>query len=321
MLNSLNTVDLNLIKVLNAIATKGQLTAAGEMIGLSQPAMSHALKRLRSIFGDELFHRTSTGLQMTGTCQRIMPSVRKIVAECEHVFISGGIFDPAENTQVFRIGMNDYFSVVLLPPLIRRMRELAPNSSIEVLHTPRTATNPRSQNRTFVQDYLDDGIIDLAVMTADKFAPRFICQPLFNEERVCIMAADNPANDAPLTMERLLSMGHVKVSSDPSRRGWFDEKLDALGVERQVVATVPHFSSAVSIVAQSDLVAIMPASVARLFESAHALALHRPPILVEPQSTSMIWLRSKQEDSAQLWLRTQIEECFRSGPDGEPPSE
>lgn len=315
MLSSLNAVDLNLLKVLNAIATKGQLTAAGEMIGLSQPAMSHALKRLRVIFDDELFHRTSSGLQMTGTCQRIMPSVRKIVTECEHVFVTGGVFNPATNAQVFRIGMNDYFSVVLLPPLILRVRELAPNCQIEVLHTPRIGTNARSQNRIIVQDYLDDGIIDVAVMTADKFAPRFVCQPLFDEDRVCLMSAKNPASQGPLTMERFLSLGHVKVSSDPKRRGWVDEKLDSMGLERQIVATVPHFSSAVSIVAQSDLVTIMPASVARLFEASHALVLHGPPFSIERQATSMIWLRSKQEDSAQKWLRDQIQHCFELDPE------
>lgn len=302
-------IDLNLLKVLHALAAKRHVTQAGEMIGLSQPAISHALKRLRGITGDELFTRSSGGLVMTSFCESIMPGVRRIMAECEIVFHTRSSFDPATSSHVFRIGMNDYFSMVLSPLLVQRLQALAPGCALEVLHTPRETLATRGRH-ALVQDYIDEGLIDLAVMTAEDFPPRFICEPLYSERRVIIMAADNPAASQPLTVEALLELGHVKVTSNPSRRGWFDEQLAGLARSRRIVITVPHFSAAVAVVSQTGLVAAMPESVARPFARSHGLVLKESPIPAAPQSTSMIWLRSLETDAANAWLRAQIRECL-----------
>ena len=207
--------------------------------------------------------------------------------------------------------MNDYFSVVLMPRLVERVRSAAEHCVLEVIHMPRTGV---ANNRNFlpvVQEQLDEGTIDVAVMTADNFPARYRCTSLFTERRVCIMSAQNPAAREPLTLDALLSLGHVKVTSAPSRRGWIDERLDAMGLERRVVAVVPHFSAAVAIVSRSDLVAIMPESVAKLFERSHELLLLESPFAEEKQSTSMIWLAEKERDPASFWLREQISACFR----------
>ncbi|MBP2551410.1 DNA-binding transcriptional LysR family regulator [Neorhizobium galegae] len=289
---------------------KGNMTAAGEYIGLSQPAMSHALKRVRAIMGDELFKKTSGGFVMTRFCTEIFPAVRRIIEDTESVMLSRFDFEPATSNRAFRIGMNDYFSVVLMPRLLERVRSRAPHCVLEVIHMPRTGG---TQNRNFlpvVQEHLDEGAIDVAVMTADTFPARYRCTSLFTERRVCIMSATNPAAKKPLTLDALLSLGHVKVTSAPSRRGWIDERLDAMGLQRRVVAVVPHFSAAVAIIARSDLVAIMPESVARLFEHSHELLLLDSPFAEEKQSTSMIWLAEKERDPASQWLREQISACF-----------
>jgi DNA-binding transcriptional LysR family regulator len=310
----ITAIDLNLLKVLHALAIKGQMTVAGNMIGLSQPAMSHALKRLRAITGDELFIRTPQGLAMTSFCESILPHVRRIMAECEGVFHAHASFDPATSTQVFSIGMNDYFSVVLTPLLVPSLQAAAPQCTLEVLHMPRTIMSGGRNNRTLVQDYLDDGHIDLAVMTADNFPSRFICEPLYAEKRVCIMAASNPASREPFSFEAMLALGHVKVTSSPARRGWVDERLDTMSRRRAVVTTVPHFSAAVAIVSRTNLVAVMPESVAKLFEKSHDLILLEPPFPHDPQLTSMIWLRSKENDAANRWLRETIASYFPQGP-------
>lgn len=310
----ITAIDLNLLKVLHALATNGHMTLAGNMIGLSQPAMSHALKRLRAITGDELFVRTPQGMATTSFCETILPGVRRIMADCEGVFQSCARFDPASSNQVFRIGMNDYFSVVLMPLLVPRLQAEAPLCTLQVLHMPRAMMSGGRNNRTMVQDYLDEGQIDVAVMTADNFPSRFICEPLYAERRVCIMAASNPACREPFTFEAMLALGHVKVTSSPSRRGWIDERLDSMSRERSVVATVPHFSAAVAIVSRTNLVAIMPESVARLFEKSHDLILLEPPFPHEPQLTSMIWLRNKENDAASRWLRKAIASYFPEEP-------
>lgn len=306
----LGSVDLNLLKVIYALVVKGNMTAAGEYIGLSQPAMSHALKRVRAITGDELFKKTSGGFVMTRFCTEIFPAVRRIIEDTESVMLQRLAFQPATSHRAFRIGMNDYFSVVLMPRLVERVRAAAEHCVLEVIHMPRTGA---SHNRNFmpvVQEHLDEGTIDVAVMTADNFPARYRCASLFTERRVCIMSANNPAAKDPLTLDALLSLGHVKVTSAPSRRGWIDERLDAMGLERRVVAVVPHFSAAVAIVSRSDLVAMMPESVAKLFERSHELLLLESPFAEEKQSTSMIWLAEKERDPASLWLREQISACF-----------
>jgi len=313
---ALSSVDLNLLKVLFVLAQKGNMTQAGDFVGLSQPAMSHALKRLRALTGDKLFVRTATGFAMTSFCAEIYPTVKRIIEETEAVVLSRRQFDPARSRRTFRIGMNDYFSVVLIPRLIQRMQAQSEQFVVEVIHMPRTVQSNGRSFQSLVQGYLDDGTIDVAVMTADSFPARYRCSPLFNERRVCIMAANNPAAGGQLTMETFLQLGHVKVTSAPSRRGWIDERLDALGRERNVVAVVPHFSAAVAVVAQSDLIAIMPESVARLFEASHDLLLLDFPFGSEQQSTSMIWLAENELDPASLWLRRQITECFSTEDDG-----
>ncbi|TGR71796.1 LysR family transcriptional regulator [bacterium M00.F.Ca.ET.194.01.1.1] len=307
---SLGSIDLNLLKVIYALVVKGNMTAAGEYIGLSQPAMSHALKRARAITGDELFRKTSGGFVMTRFCAEIFPAVRRIIEDTETVMLSHLKFEPETSHRAFRIGMNDYFSVVLMPRLIERVQARAKHCVLEVIHMPRTGV---ANNRNFlpvVQEHLDEGTIDVAVMTADNFPARYRCTSLFRERRVCIMSATNPAAQKPLTLDALLSLGHVKVTSAPSRRGWIDERLDAMGLERRVVAVVPHFSAAVAIIARSDLVAIMPESVAKLFERSHELLLLESPFAEEKQSTSMIWLAEKERDPASQWLREQISDCF-----------
>ena len=308
--SAISSIDLNLLKVMHAIATTGQITAAGDMIGLSQPAISHALKRLRNILDDDLFVRTGNSVQMTGTCAELMPGVRTIIAECEKVFSHTLAFNPASSDLVFRVGMNDYFSVVLMPPLIRRMATTAPGCSLQILHMPRRPGATHSTSRSPVQNALDEGEIDIAMMTGDRFPSRFSCEPLFTEERVFITAASNPLDDDNLTIERILSMGHVKITSDPGRRGWIDEKLDTLKRKRRVVATVPHFSAAVAIVAQTDLIAVLPKSVAMLFKDAFSLSVHHSSFLHSPQSTSVIFLKAREREPGISWLLNEVRGVF-----------
>lgn len=302
----INTIDLNLLKVLHAIAFTGQITAAGDMIGLSQPAISHALKRLRGILDDELFVRSGKSLQMTDTCERLMPSVRRIVLECERVFTHSTIFDPTISETSFRIGMNDYFSVVLMPPLVERLGLIAPQVKLQIVHMPRNLGPSQSTKRSPVQTALDEGDIDIAVMTADRFPVRFACEPLFTEERVFITSKDNPANESEMTLEKILTMGHVKITSDPDRRGWIDEKLDGLKLSRHVVATVPHFSAAVAIVSKTHLIAVLPKSVALIFKDAFALSIHKSPFLNSQQSTSLISVRSRHKELPMQWVMNEI---------------
>lgn len=309
---SLGGLDFNLLKVLYALAVKGNMTQAGDYIGLSQPAMSHALKRLRGITGDKLFIRNARGLTMTRHCADIFPGVKRIIEEAEAVMRSHQSFDPVHSPRTFRVGMNDYFSVVLMPLLLERIRATAPGCVIEVQHMPRTLTGPMQSNRTLMQDYLEDGTIDVAVMTLDAIPGRFQSMPLFTERRVCIISADNPVAQSEFTFEKLLELGHVKVTSSPSRRGWIDEHLDTLGKKRRVVALVPHFSAAVAIVGRSDLVAIMPETVARLFQKSHNLVILDSPFLEQQQSTSMIWLAENQSLPPNRWLREQIAACFEA---------
>ncbi|WP_338608652.1 LysR family transcriptional regulator [Pelagibacterium nitratireducens] len=310
---NINSVDLNLLKVMNAIADTRQITAAGAAIGLSQPAVSHALGRLRKLLNDDLFIRTGHGLQMTSFCAELMPSVRSIMSGCETVFLQSTPFDPRTSSHTFRIGMNDYFSLVLMPPLVSRVSNLAPNCVLEVTHMPRTLGTSAAAKGPLVQTFLDDGEIDIAVMTADKVPARFAAELLYSEERVGIISNNNPASRKQVGLEDLLALQHVKITSDPRRKGWIDERLEALKRKRHVVATVSHFSSAVAIVSQTNLMAVMPKSVALHFKEAFSLSLHSLSFLNLPQATSMIYLKDRVHEASIAWLLDQVRRCFRNG--------
>ncbi|MBE9605667.1 LysR family transcriptional regulator [Acetobacteraceae bacterium H6797] len=298
---SLLSLDLNLLKALDALFQARHITRAGQSIGLSQPAMSHALGRLRATFEDELFLRGPNGLVPTARCQALAASVRQALDLVQQAVAEPAAFDPAETRRHFRVGMNDLVSTTLLPDLVRALREQAPLVSLEVTHLPR-ATSPGQGG---LPELLDDGKIDLAIGQIGPLPARLRVERLVEEPQVCVLAAGHEAAAKPFDLAAFAGLNHVKVSSYPTRKGWIDEALEERGLRRHVAVVVPHFTAALQLVVATDLIATLPLSTTRAL-GPKQLAIRPLPLPPRMHSLDLCWLQAMDSDPGLAWLRATI---------------
>lgn len=304
-IQSLLALDLNLLKVLNALWHCRRLTEAGQMIGLSQPAMSHALRRLRTAFSDELFVRGVGGLVPTPRCQALAPLAAEALAALERAILPPQPFMPAASRRHFRIGMNDYVSATLLPRLLAVLTPQAPQVTLEVIHLSRG----RNQGAPVLPALLEEGRIELAVGQIGEVPGRCQRETLRADPHVCVLAASHPALRRPFDLDAYLGLRHVKISSFPERRGWIDELLESLRVRRQIAVVVPHFLAALNLVAETELAVTLPLGAVQPFQRAFGLAVCPPPFAARPHQLEMCWLQVRGADAGLAWLRGVITEA------------
>lgn len=295
-------LDLNLLKALDALFQARQITEAGRLVGLSQPAMSHALARLRTTFGDPLFLRAAGGLVPTARCVALSGAVRHALGILQQAIASGEPFDAASCRRHFRIGMNDLVSTTILPELVRRLRGVAPYVSLEAVHLPR-ATAP---GHIGLPGLLDESRVDLALGQIGAMPPRLRVQRLAEETQVCILARDHPATRHGLDLRGFAALGHVKISSFADRKGWIDEELELRGLRRHVAVVVPHFTAAALIVARTDLIATVPHGTAMTALVAGKLAILDCPLPRRPHPLEVCWQQARDDDAGLIWLRQMI---------------
>lgn len=295
-------LDLNLLKALDALFQARQITEAGRMVGLSQPAMSHALTRLRAAFGDPLFTRAAGGLVPTARCVALAGAVRHALGILQQAMAAAEPFDPASSRRHFRIGMNDLVSTTVLPELVRRLRQVAPGVSLEAIHLPR-ATAP---GHSGLPGLLDENRADLALGHVGAMPPRLRVQRLGEEAQVCILARNHPAARRALDLPAFAAMAHVKVSSFADRKGWIDEELELRGLRRHVAVVVPHFTAAALIVARTDLIATVPHGSAETALAGGGLAVLDCPLPRRPHPLEICWPQARDDDPGLVWLRRML---------------
>jgi DNA-binding transcriptional LysR family regulator len=295
---NLATIDLNLLVVFDALMIERNVTRAGQRIGLSQPAMSAALGRLRHIVGDELLVRRTGGMDPTPRALELEQPVRRALLQIQAA-LGSQVFEPHAAMRTFRIATNDFAASMLLPALCARLRAQAPGIDVRVL----AADEQRSRM------LLERAECDLAIAPFESFDPRFLRQEIMPHAGfLCVMRKDHPLAGTPLTLDRFAATPQVLVSQIGDTIGFVDSILAEHGLKRRVAVTVPHFLVAPLVVATTDLIATLPIRLARAFAAMADLIAVEPPFAQRHFPLAMLWTERTAGDPGHRWLRATLVE-------------
>jgi DNA-binding transcriptional LysR family regulator len=286
------TFDLNLLVIFDTVMQERNLTKAGRRLGMSQPAVSHALARLRYMLKDELFVRSPDGMNPTPRAERIAEPVRAALRELQVTLEADG-FVPAQSSREFTIAANNYGARAVIPVLVHRVAKLAPSVVFDV----------RPTGMRDVLDQLDDGTVELVLSGLAHGGERFKCVGLLEDDYVVILAGDHPQAIGPdLSIERFAAGPHVSITSSGDDAHFVDDALSERGLARLVSMKVP-LHSVVSVLIGSEALAVLPRRVAQDLAAHSPLAI-RPLPFPSPRITlSMIWHRRLDNHPAHSWLR------------------
>jgi DNA-binding transcriptional LysR family regulator len=290
-------IDLNLLRVFDAVLHERGVTPAATRLGLTQPAVSNALARLRKLFGDPLFVRTAEGMDATPFARELAEPVRQALALLESALAHGPGFDAATSTRAFRFYMSDLGQIEFLPPLIERVHGAAPGVRLEAAALD-------------VEDIgaaLAAGALDLAVGFLPGLGAPIRRTALFRDPYVCLMRADHPVKS--LTKKRFMEASHVLVTYRGGHRV-IEEALDRAGLSRHIALRVPHFTVVPMVLERTDLILTLPARVGRVYEARGSFKTLPVPVPIPPADVGVHWHERFEADAGNRWLREQIVALF-----------
>ena len=309
---NISRIDLNLLVYLDVLLRERNVTRAAEHLGITQPAMSNGLKRLRNVLGDPLLVRTSEGMMPTQKALALHPQVQSALSLMETALKPQSEFEPGESQRVFHIMASDYGESTVIPLLIPRLRELAPNVTLDIL-TPSDVS---------VQD-VEQGRVDIAINRFTSLPMSFHQASLWRDDFSCVLSKSNPVLEE-FTLDNYLAAYHIWASKtgmgvgvgmnpeDVQRLGWVDETLDKLGHKRKISVFTRHYRVAMLLSAQNDLIATLPSRLALLQRSNPSLAVLAPPFDIAPIDLTMAWSALLHHDPAHRWLRQLIKSVTQS---------
>ena len=293
-------LDLNLLRAFDAIATEGSVTVAGERIGLSQPAMSNALARLRQLFDDPLFVRTPRGMRPTPFAQQLAQPVREALRLIQGALQQHAGFDPRSSGNTFSLFMSDIGEMVFLPGLLERIKRDAPGVKIEVVRIPIKD----------VHTALEAGTLDLAVGFLPGLTTGMRQQPLFREHYVCMLRADHPVIGATISAKQFRVAAHVLVSYAGTGHQVIAETFLAAGLSARIAVRVPHFLVVPMILARTDLIVTVPSRVAAIFARLGNFKVLPLPLRMPSFEVRLHWHERFHQDPANRWLREVMAELY-----------
>jgi DNA-binding transcriptional LysR family regulator len=298
------SIDLNLLRVFDAVMAEGSLTRAADVLAMTQPAVSHAMKRLRDAIGEDLFRRTAHGVQPSARAEQLWPRVREALAGLREA-LAPDTFDPRHDAAHFRLAMADATAALLSPGLLRTIESQALVVTLRIL--PLATRDPRR--------LLEAGDADLAVgyfpevMAALEALARqspLQHERLYSTRYVCVMRRDHPLAGAPLSLDAYCGADHLLVSFSGRPHGYVDQALAALGRRRRIVLTVNQFFTAGRVVAHSDLLTVLPEGFVGATGYREELVTREVPLALQPVHVDMLWHHRNEEHPAQRWLRAQV---------------
>ncbi len=298
----LSKVDLNLLVVLQAIFTARSVTGAAKRLGLSQPAVSRALGRLRTLLDDPLFVRTPSGLTTTPRADALRADLEQVLGSIETMMMGRAKFDPATATRTFTVIAADYAQAVLLPALLERLTHEAPNITVRIL-------SPRPE----WEQMLNEGQAHFNWAPPQKAAQTIIFSELFDEGFGFVVRRGHPATKKPLTLERFLALRHLAISPEGrSSSNPLDEYLAKLGVARQVVGHVPSFLVVAPLIASTDLAVTLPRRIIEQQAPRWKLVELKLPFTMYRFTTTNAWHERFRHDLGHAWFRQCILEVGKS---------
>jgi DNA-binding transcriptional LysR family regulator len=300
---NITAFDLNLLRVFDALMRERSASRAGVRLGLSQPAVSNALNRLRRVMGDRLFVRDGNAMVPTPCAERLAGAVRDALVRLEQAVGAEVLFDAATADRHFTLLGADFFSLLLMPELSERIARVAPKISLRLLDS---ASGD-------VEDLLREGTIDVALERPLKLPDWIARQALFRAPCAIIAARNHRAirkagikPGEPIPLELFCALPHAIRSIDGSMHGHVDVALAKAGRTRRVVLAVPHFQAVAMAVARGRLIAAVPRQYAEVVAEDLRLSLFAPPVSVDVPQIFMYWHRRYDDDTAHRWLRQQI---------------
>jgi len=297
----LDDIDLNLLRIFHQLMIERRVSAVAETLGMSQPAVSGALKRLREVLKDELFLRTARGMQPTPLAEQLAEPVASAIDTLRKAIARPGLFDPATARRNFMLSLTDIGEIYFLPPLLARLDERAPGIDLS------TARNSIGD----LKDAMESGRVDAAIGLLPQLQGRFFRQRLFRQPYVLAMRRDHPlARKRKISTADFSAADHVVVLASGTGHGEVDRVLERKRVARRVRLTVPHFVGVGHILEASDLVATLPERMAQRITGPFGLHYLPHPVKLPEASIDLFWHARMQRDPGHQWLRRQIVELF-----------
>ena len=302
---NLSKIDLNLFVVFEAIVQTGSLTAAARELNLSQPAVSHALARLRETLGDPLFTRQGRRMLPTAYARGLTVQVRQALNA-----LQSGIkgepqgFDAARSDRVFTIGMRDILEALTLPGLMAHIRQ----------HAPGVSVNSIQVERHDIADALRQGRVDAAVDIALPVSSEVSHTRLVLDKLVVVARKGHPALDrqATLRLDTYLAASHVLVSARRQGLGLEDYELSRQGLRRQIGLRCRHYFAGCRVVSQTDMLLTMPEQYARVANQHFDNVLHTFPLSAAQLDAHLYWHAAQEGDAANAWFRQRVMDAVQA---------
>jgi DNA-binding transcriptional LysR family regulator len=290
------SIDLNLLIIFEAVMLELNVTRAAERLNLTQPAVSHALRRLRRLTNDELFVKVPHGVSPTPKALELWDSIGVGLTHIRQALLPAS-FDPAMATHTFTLALVENLVSLLLTKLVPRFEKLAPNIDLRIF--PNTNHNASS--------LLEKAEVDLAIgRLPEPTTSRLRTHNLFTAEYVCLMRKGHPLASKKLTLNQYANAKHLLVSLTGEATGFIDRALQQQGLKRRIALTVNQFTPVPQLIATSDLLTVLPAWNVQTSDFKEQLHIVPVPLKIAPLTVQMMWHERKQNDPAHEWLRSQV---------------
>jgi DNA-binding transcriptional LysR family regulator len=296
----LHEIDLNLLVVFNQLLVERRVSKVADNLGISQPAVSNSLAKLRKLFGDELFLRTPKGMEPTPFADQLAESVSYALAMIHSGVNQRSRFDPSSERGSFTVGMTDIGEISFLPELIARVKREAPGIALSTVRN--TTVNLR--------DELESGKVDMAIGLLPQLKAGFFQRRLFRQRYVCLMRSGHRLDKKRMTLSEFASAEHLVVVSAGTGHGKVDELLQRSGIERTVRLTVPHYVSVGHILQRSELITTVPERLADRLLEPFGLAKVAHPAKLPEVAINAFWHAKYHRAPANRWLRSVVFELF-----------
>ena len=311
-MKNLNQIDLNLLVYLEVLLRERNVTQAANQLGLSQPAMSNGLRRLRALFDDPLLVRTSEGMTPTERALELEPLVKDILLGVDRAMQPATEFEPRAAQMVVRIMASDYAESTLFPAVLTELRDNAPDITLDIM-------NP--SDVSFLD--VERGKVDLVINRFDQMPQSFHQITLWQDSFSCLLSPNHPILD-DFSLESYLSADHIWVSktgmgvgvgvdpSDVQRLGWVDSALAQLGEKRRIRVFTRHYQAAMTLAEQNDLIVTLPTRATWLKQNDPRVAIRQVPFDVPPLELKMAWSPLLHNNAPHRWVRQFITRIARS---------
>lgn len=296
----LNEIDLNLLVVFQHMYRERKTGVVAEQLGLSQPAISNALGRLRKALGDELFERTARGMRPTSYADAIADPISSALSSLQETINHNDHFDPTASTRSFRVAMTDLGEIHLLPRLMSRLSTQAPQVQL---------TTVRDTAITLKEE-MEAGSVDLAVGLLPQLGAGFYQRRLFNQKYVCLMRSDHPLAKGEFGLEQFSEAHHAVVVAQGTGHSHVEELVTRSGVPRRISLRVPHFVAVPYIISETDLIVTVTEKLALQTMKRFNLVSRPHPMEIPTAQINIFWHRRLHQDAGNIWLRGLFFEMF-----------